>query len=135
LYGVSMPEDDAALDLDLIAGSLRADSDDLKAFVEGLAVKLEVAMPGLVSVERRRDGVFGPKVVRRITVDAVDQRLELQATRGSVDTRWAKVSGGIVLKTEPLTTDAWLAALGEALAAEARRSETTRRALERLLIQ
>jgi hypothetical protein len=73
--------------------------------------------------------------VRRITVDAVDQRLELQATGGNVDTRWAKVSGGIVLKTEPLTTDAWLAALGEALAAEARRSETTRRALERLLIQ
>jgi hypothetical protein len=130
-----MPEDDAALDLDLIAGSLRADMGDLNAFVEGLAVKLEAAMPGLVHVERRRAGVFGPKVVRRITVDAAAQRLELEATGGSVDTRCAKVSGGIVLKTEPLATDAWLAALGEALAAEARRSETTRRALERLLIQ
>jgi hypothetical protein len=130
-----MPEDDAALDLDLIAGSLRADMGDLNVFVEGLAVKLEAAMPGLVRVERRRAGVFGPKVVRRITVDAADQRLELEAAGGSVDTRCAKVSGGIVLKTEPLATDAWLAALGEALAAEARRSETTRRALERLLIQ
>jgi hypothetical protein len=32
-------------------------------------------------------------------------------------------------------TDAWLSALTEALAAEAQRSETARKALERLLIQ
>ena len=38
-----------------------------------------------------------------------------------------------MLKNEPLDTEAWLAALSEALAAEARRSETTRKALERLL--
>ena len=50
-------------------------------------------------------------------------------------TRSARLSGGIVLKNEPLDTDQWLAALSQALAAEAKRSETTRKALERLLMQ
>ena len=52
-----------------------------------------------------------------------------------METRCARLSGGIVLKNEVLETDEWLATLSEALAAEARRSETTRKALERLLMQ
>jgi hypothetical protein len=39
-----------------------------------------------------------------------------------------------VLKTEELDSEAWIAALGEALAAEAGRNDRTRRALERLLM-
>jgi len=50
-------------------------------------------------------------------------------------TRRAKLSAGIVLKNDELDTDAWLEALGEGLAAEARRSESTRQALQRLLIE
>jgi hypothetical protein len=40
-----------------------------------------------------------------------------------------------VLKNEHVSTDEWLAALGTALAAEAKRNATTRQALERLLTQ
>ena len=123
------------LDLDLLAASLRADSSDLSAFVESLAAKLEQAVPGRVRVERHRTGMFGPKAVRRLSVDLGDRRLELRAERAGVQTRWASLSGGIVLKNEELETDAWLAMLSEALAAEARRSETTRQALERMLIR
>ena len=47
-------------------------------FVEALAVKLEEAVPGATRVERKRNGMFGPKLVRRIALDAGDQRLELQ---------------------------------------------------------
>ncbi len=130
-----MSSDDAALDLDLVAASLRADSSDLSAFVEGLAVKLEDLIPGHVRVERRRSGLRGGKLVRRISLDAGDQRLELRSDGGAIETRRSRLSGGIVLKSESLHTDAWLAALGEALAAEAKRSETTRQALERLLFQ
>ena len=129
-----MSEEPEPVDLDLLAASLRADSSDLAAFVESLAVKLEDAIPKRVRVVRRRSGMFGPKLVRQIEVDLGDQRLELRAGGGSLETRRAKLSGGIVLKSEQLDTDAWLAALGEALAAEARRSETTRQALQRLLI-
>jgi len=121
--------------MDLLAASLRADSSDLSAFVEGLAAKLEEAMPGRVRVDRRRSGMFGPKSVRSVSVDLGDRRLELRSERGAVQTTCARLSGGIVLKNKVLGTDAWLAMLSDELAAEARRSETTRKALERLLIQ
>ncbi|MFZ0042955.1 MAG: hypothetical protein WAK93_16730 [Solirubrobacteraceae bacterium] len=123
----------AGLDIDLLAASLRADTSDLSAFVEALAVKLEEAVPGAVAVTRRRDGMFGPKRVQRIALDAGDQRLELQVAGGAIQTRCSRLSGGIVLKREELDTDAWLHALGEALAVQAQRSQTTRQALERLL--
>ncbi len=125
--------DRPAVDMDLLAASLRADSSDLAVFVESLASKLEQAVPGRVRIDRRRSGMFGPKEVRGLAVDLGDQRLELRAERGTVQTRCSRLSGGIVLRNEVLETDEWLAALSEALAGEARRSETTRKALERLL--
>jgi hypothetical protein len=121
------------IDIDLLAASLRADAGDLGTFVEALAVKLEDAVPGAVRVERRRDGMFGPKAVRRIALDLADLRLELRRDGPSVETRCSRLSGGIVLKSEAVDTDAWLRLLGEALARQAGRSQTTRQALERLL--
>jgi hypothetical protein len=122
------------LDLDLLAASLRADLSDLGTFVESLAVKLEEAVPGRVRVERRRSGLLGGKRVRSIALDAGERRLELELAGGALRTRASRLSGGIVLKREPVDPDAWLSQLGEVLAEEARRSEATRRALERLLI-
>jgi hypothetical protein len=130
-----MATDDPSLDLDLIAASLRLDASDLDAFVESLAVKLEEVLPYGVRVERRRAGLRGPKLVRRMAVDAGGLRFELRADNGAIDTRCSRISGGIVLKTESVDVDAWLTALGEALADEARRSQTTRQALERLLLR
>ena len=121
------------LDIDLVAASLRADAGDVGAFVEALAVKLEEAVPGAVRVERRREGLFGPKLVRRIALDAGGRRLELRAGDGSVQTYCSRVSGGIVIKSEEVGTDEWLRTLGEALAVQAENSQTTRQALERLL--
>jgi hypothetical protein len=127
------PDHTGPADIDLIAASLRVDSTDVATFVEALAVKLEEAIPGVVAVERRREGMFGPKLVRRIAVDAGGQRLELRRLSGGIETKCSRLSGGIVLKSEDVDTDTWLRALGEALAEQARRSETTRQALERLL--
>ena len=127
------PSPGTALDIDLLAASLRADLTDLGTFVEALAVKLEQAVPGAVRVERRREGMFGPKLVRRITLDAGDQRLELRTAGAGIETRCSRLSGGIVLKSDTVGTDAWLTALGTALALEAQRSQITRQALERLL--
>jgi hypothetical protein len=124
---------DTDVDIDLLAATLRADAGDLRAFVEALAVKLEEAVPGAVTVDRRRDGMFGPKRVRRIALDAGGQRLELRTDGGAIQTTAARLSGGIVLKNEELPTDDWLRILGEALAAQAQHSTTTRQALERLL--
>jgi hypothetical protein len=130
-----MADEDGTLDIDLLAASFRADSSDVVVFVETLAAKLEEAVPGRVQVERRRQGMRGPKVVRKIVLDGGDQRLELRADGRAVETVCARVSGGIVLKNEQVSTDQWLAALGAALAAEAARNATTKQALERLLTQ
>jgi hypothetical protein len=127
--------DGTELDLHLLAASLRADASDLGAFVESLAARLEDALPGRVHVSRGRGRMFGPKQVGKIALDAGDRRLELEYKGGVLETKCARLSGGIVLKTETVDTDAWLAALTEALAAEAERSEAARKALERLLIQ
>ncbi len=124
---------DGGQDLDLITASLRADTTDVSTFVEALAVKLEDAIPGSVRVLRWRGRMFGPKVVRRITVDAAGQRLELRRSGDDVETLCSRLSGGIVIKTEAVDMDAWLTALAQALAAQAQRSQTTRQALERLL--
>ncbi len=127
------PDPDDPLDIDLLAASLRADVDEIGSFVEVMAVKLEAAVPGLVRVERRRDGMFGPKRAVSVAVNAGDQRLELRRSGAGVEARSSRLSGGIVLKSEIVETDVWLAALGAALAAEGQRSQTTRQALERLL--
>jgi hypothetical protein len=127
--------DEPSQDLDLIAASLRTDMSDVGVFVETLAAKLEAAVPGRVRIERGREKVFGPKVVRRIALDGADQRLELRAGGGAIETVCARVSGGIVLKNEELPIDDWLTALGATLAAEAERNATTRAALERLLMR
>jgi hypothetical protein len=127
--------DETALDLDLLAASLRADSSDLSAFVESLAAKLEEVVPARTRVERRRSGMFGPKSVRAMSVDLGDLRLELRADGGRVHTRCARMSGGIVLKNDELDTQVWLTTLSEALAIEASRSEATRKALERMLTE
>ncbi len=126
----------AAFDFDLVAASLRSDSDDLGAFAESLAVKLEATLPGRTKVQRSRRGLMGPKIVRRILVDAGGDRLELTRTDSDeIETRRSRTSGGIVLKSEAVDIQEWLAALGQALTTEAQRSAQTRQALERLLTQ
>jgi hypothetical protein len=123
-----------AVDIDLLAASLRADAADTGAFVEGLAAKLEDALPGRVSVKRARSGLFGSKHVTEIAVEAGDERLELiRGPSDAIEWRRARQSGGIVLKREVLDSETWMAALSSAMAAEAQRSEQTRQALERLL--
>lgn len=131
-----MGTEGTAIDVDLVAASLRSDSGDSGAFVEGLAQKLEDTLPSGVKVQRGRRGLMGPKRVRTIAVDAADLRFELvQDDAGRIETRRARVSRGIVLKTEVLGTDSWLDALVQALADEAGQNERTRQALERLLLR
>jgi hypothetical protein len=126
-------QDPGGLDIDLLAAALRADTSELGTFVEALAVKLEEAVPGSVRVQRRREGLFGPKLVRRIALDTDTERLELSRDGDRIETSCSRLSGGIVLKREMFGTDVWLQRLGAALAEQAASSRTTRQALERLL--
>ena len=131
---MALDQPDPGLDFELVAASLRADASDLGTFVEALAVKLEQALPNGVRVDRR-GGLFGAKKVRMISVDAGDTRLRLDRDGAAVNTSRARLSGGIVLKTEQIDIDEWLRELGRTLTEQARRSSATREALERMLNQ
>jgi hypothetical protein len=128
------PEESPSLDLDLLAAALRADLSDISAFVEGLATRLEQALPGAVIVKRAKRGLRGPKFVTEIAVDTGGERLELRRVGDDVSAVRAKSSGGIVLKTETIDIDTWLSALTAAVAAQAERSERTRQALQQLVL-
>ena len=119
---------------ELLSASLRASSGDLTTFVEVLAFKLEQALPGRVTVERRAVRRFSKeKRVARIEVALGDNRYVAVAKDGSLETRCANAVRGVVLKTELLTLDAWLEGLGRDLAVEAEASEQSRLALQQLL--
>lgn len=121
-------------DLDLVAAALRADLTDIAAFVEGLATRLELALPGLVQIKRVKAGFRGPKIVSEIVVQAGDERLQLHRDGGMVQATRCRVSGGITIKTEAVDIDTWLSALSVAVAEQAHRSERTRLALQQIVL-
>ena len=122
-----------AIDVELVAASLRASSSDLKTFVEVLADKLEMALPGRVRVERKATRFLGKeKRVERIQCELGETRY-LLSIRAGVEARRAKTVRGVVLKTEELTLDEWLGALAQDLADEAQSSEHAQQALQQLL--
>jgi hypothetical protein len=121
-------------DLDLVSASLRADLSDLGAFVEGLAVKLEEMLPGVTTVERRKQGFRGPKVVTRISLSNGSEALELHREGANIRTVRARSSGGITLKSEAIDLDAWIDAITHLVTDAAAKSERGRQALQRLLM-
>ena len=129
---VSVESDD--LQFELLASSLRADTGDMKAFVEALAVKLEGALPQRARVERKGDGLFSrTKHVYRIAVELGEDRYEMIHSAGQIQATVGKAVRGIVLKTEHVSVDDWIDELSRELTLEANRSEQSRLALQRLL--
>ena len=116
---------------DLLAASLRADTQDLRSFVEALAAKLTGAFPDRVRVDR--GGLLGNKRVKAVSVELGDERYELEHDDGRVACRRSSVVRGITLKSKELELDAWIDELSHQLFEEAGRSERDRAALERLL--
>jgi len=118
---------------DLLAASLRADAVDLKAFVEGLAVKLGASFPSRVRVERKGGRLGGKQRVRRVMVRLGDAEYELDSDDGEVSCSRKVVVRGIALRTERLSLEQWIDALAQELVAEAGKTESDRMALERML--
>jgi hypothetical protein len=123
----------AASEFDLVAASLRADAGDVRAFVEALAEKLTVSLPGGVKVDRKGSLLGGPKHVRRIAVQLGDEQLELEHDAGRITCRRRTLVRGIALKNEEIELDAWIDAVTHGLVEAAQASERGRAALERLL--
>lgn len=120
-------------EFDLLAASLRADSNDLEAFVEALATKLEVSFPDRVDVERKGGRLGGTKHVSRVTVTLADRSFELARDHADLSCRRRNVVRGIVLKSDELSLDEWIDDLSHVLTQVAGDTERGRAALQRLL--
>ena len=120
---------------DLAAAGLRADGTDLRISLEVLASKLESSLPGRCRVQRSGGGLLGrgDKRVRHLTIDLGGSTYELSVAGERVEGSRERQVGGISIKRETLTPDAWVAALTAELRTEAQRSEQARSALEGLL--
>jgi hypothetical protein len=94
---------------DLDAAVLRRSESDLRAFMEALAVRLEGALPGRVSVERRRDGLFSKTShVARLSVRGERAVYDLGCGAGRLEPTRAKLVRGVVISSSPISPKDWL---------------------------
>ena len=115
----SDPAANDASAIDLQAAWIRRSNADLHAFLEGLAVRLESDLPGQVEVLRKRDGLFAKTShVERITVRTEDAQYLLEKQASGVRTQRARVVGGVILKHDELSLQAWMEGLLAALFAQ-----------------
>ena len=84
---------------------------------------------------RRRGGrlLSREKRLQSVEVQFGEETFVLSLSGETAETTRVKAVRGVVIKREQLPLDAWLAALSDALSAEAQRSEAARLSLERLL--
>jgi|EndMetStandDraft_6_1072998.scaffolds.fasta_scaffold49501_2 hypothetical protein len=108
---------------DLNAAVLRHSERDMRAFMAALAVRLETALPGRVSVERKRDGFFSSTShVAEIRVEHPDAVFTLSFGKPGLTASRAKVVRGVTIGTSTLPVPQWLAELNKSVADLADRS-------------
>lgn len=99
-------------EFDLSAAWYRKAQGDLRAFLEGFAARMEGALPGRVTVERRRDGLFAKTShVVKVAIDAGPAVYVLHLENNHLSALRAKSVRGVTLKSEPMAVPEWLAAL------------------------
>jgi hypothetical protein len=96
-------------EFDMGAAWFRRANSDMKAFLEGLAVRLEGALPGRVTVDRKRDGLFSREShVARIDITLDNSLYSIEANRGHATARRSKIVRGITIKSEQVPIPEWL---------------------------
>ncbi|MGC9271500.1 hypothetical protein [Acidiphilium sp.] len=129
-----MSEDDLSA-IDLHAAFMRRAAADQPAFVEALAVRLEQSLPGLVRVERKKDGLFSKTAhVHHISIDTGAVQYILEQEHGILHASCAHGTHGVILKRETLTIAQFLAALNEALGKLSADAEGAHRVLHDFLM-
>ncbi|MHB8320296.1 MAG: hypothetical protein ACYDEP_13905 [Acidimicrobiales bacterium] len=127
--------DDETFDLDLLAGSLRADSGDVRILLRVLVEKLSDALGSRLTVERSGGRFFKkPGELQKITVELGDDQLIACVVSDRLECTVSRSSGGIRIRSEKVPTEEWIRRLLSALRDEASTSEATRTALESIVI-
>jgi membrane protease subunit (stomatin/prohibitin family) len=114
---------------DMLAASIRADSSDLRTFLDVLATKLEGSLPGHVKVEREGGLLHKSERVRRLTVELGDRVYQMewaqQSLHPAVGPRGQAVSA--------VSLDDWVGALWQDLREYSRANAQGKTALDQIL--
>jgi hypothetical protein len=125
---------DDSFDLELAAASLRADRTDVHVLLKVLVDQLSDALGDRLRVERT-GGLFRKSdQIRSLAVAMGDESFEAVVDGPTLRCTVGHASGGIRIRTETVTMDAWIARLLTALQAEAAHSQSAREALEKMVI-
>ncbi len=126
--------DDQTFDLDLLAASLYADQSDVRILLKALVQRLSGALGSRLAVERSGGRFRRPGEIRQVTVTLGDDVLTAAAAHGDLECTVGRNSGGIRIRSTKVTVDVWLRQLLAALQDEAATSQSTRLALEAIVI-
>lgn len=99
-------------EFDLSTAWYRKAQGDLRAFLEGLATRMEGAIPGHVTVQRKPDGLFSSTShVVKVAIDTGANIYVVALERNHLTALRAKSVRGVTLKTETLDFPDWLNSL------------------------
>ncbi len=122
-----------ALDLSMAVSQLASNSTDLRIMLKLLVSQLSDALGDRISVERA--GRFRKSdEIKNVRIVLGDDTLEAAVDGASVRCSVGHSSGGIRIRSEQVSMDAWLTRLLSTLQSEAAHSEQTRLALENIMI-
>ncbi len=126
---------DRALEVDVLAASLRMASQESGDLLEFLAKKLEQSLPQNTTVTRGGWFLSKEHPVVEITVRFDDYQYQIvRESHGSLRAKVMKMVRGVVLKTTEIPVEQWTDEVAQQLAELASRSEQTRRALNKFVI-
>ncbi len=98
-------------DFDMMAAFNRKSSEDIISFMESLAIKFGDVVPG-VNIKRVKDSFLSKNThIESITIPFKDCKYVLENSNKIAVGKCLKESGGIVIKTETLSLDVWIANL------------------------
>lgn len=128
-------DDDAALQVDILAAALRSDQAQSADLVEFLAKQFEAMLPEHTTVVRGGWFLSNEKPVKELTVrfDEFHYQL-LQEKKGIVTPRELKVVRGVALRTNDIGMDQWIQRVADSLSKLAAGNSKARQALNDFLV-
>ncbi len=125
---------DEALEVDILAASLRMEGSQSSDMMEHLAKKLQLALPDHVSVTRGGWILSSTRPVKDLIVRFEDVHFQLSKDKyGPVSPKQIKVVRGVAIKTSDITFDDWINNLAKEMSELAGRNSQAREAMSRLV--
>lgn len=130
-----MEDFENALQVDVLACSLRMDKDASGDMLEHLAGKLSQVLPEETEVVRGGWLLSAKKPVTELTIKLDDCGYAfVREKRGNISARRQKIVRGVVLKNEEVPVEKLIQELAEKLAVLAEKNARTREALQKFVI-